>query len=93
VLPTFAVYDAVRIDAGRMALIESAWHTRLQDLFDSAPIAFRTQNGGDYPDRHVLAEDVVPGVFGLDAHIKTGAANTARVRSDIQTRAQQNVYL
>jgi NAD(P)H dehydrogenase (quinone) len=70
VLPTFAVYDAVRIDAARMDLIESAWQTRLQDLFDSAPIAFRTQNGGDYPDRHVLAEDVVPGLFGLDAHIK-----------------------
>jgi NAD(P)H dehydrogenase (quinone) len=70
VLPTFAVYDAVRIDAGRMALIESAWQTRLQDLFDSAPIAFRMQNGGDYPDRHVLAEDIVAGVFGLEAHIK-----------------------
>ena len=70
VLPTFAVYDAVRIDAGRMALIESSWQTRLQDLFDSPPIAFRTQNGGDYPDRHVLAEDVVPGVIGLEAHSK-----------------------
>lgn len=70
VLPTFAAYDAVRIDAERMALIESAWRMNLQDLFDTAPIAFRTQNGGDYPDRHVLAEDVVPGRTGLEAHIK-----------------------
>jgi NAD(P)H dehydrogenase (quinone) len=69
VLPTFAAYDAVRIDAERMALIESAWRTRLQVLFDATPIAFRTQNGGDYPDRHMLAEDIAPGVAGLEAHI------------------------
>jgi NAD(P)H dehydrogenase (quinone) len=53
-----------------MALIESTWRTHLQDLFDATPIAFRTQNSGDYPDRHVLAEYIVPGVVGLDAHIK-----------------------
>jgi NAD(P)H dehydrogenase (quinone) len=70
VLPTFAVYNAVRIDAERMALIESAWRTRLQHLFDAAPIAFRMQNGGDYPDRHVLAGDIVPGKTGVEAHIK-----------------------
>jgi len=70
VLPTFAVYNTVRIDAERMARIESAWRMRLQDLFHAAPIAFRTQNGGDYPDRHVLAGDVVPGKTGLEAHIK-----------------------
>jgi NAD(P)H dehydrogenase (quinone) len=70
VLPTFAAYDAVRIDAGRMALIESAWRTRLHALFDVAPIAFRTQNGGDYPDRHVLAGDIEPGKTGLEVHIK-----------------------
>jgi len=70
VLPTFAAYNAVRIDAERMALIESAWRARLQTLFDAAPIAFRAQNGGDYPDRHVLASDVAPGRSGLEAHIK-----------------------
>lgn len=75
VLPTFAVYDAVRIDADHMALIEAAWRTRLHNVFDAAPIAFRRQNDGDYPDRHVLAEDVVPGQTGMDAHIKVPTEN------------------
>ncbi|MFJ3317879.1 hypothetical protein ACIPLR_21185 [Herbaspirillum huttiense] len=33
------------------------------------PIAFRTQNGGDYPDSHVLAEHIAPGQSGLTAHV------------------------
>lgn len=69
VLPTFAVYDAVRIDGQRMAGIESEWRHRLAGLFEDAPIAFRAQNGGDYADRHVLAEGVAPGETGLVAHI------------------------
>jgi len=33
------------------------------------PIAFRTQNEGDYPDSHVLAEHIAPGQSGLAARV------------------------
>lgn len=69
VLPTFAVYGAAGIDAGGVAEATHAWRQRLQRLFDDAPIPFRVQNGGDYPDRHVLAEHVAPDRTGLMAHI------------------------
>ncbi len=71
VLPTFAVHGAGKIDAARMANIEAQWRGRLERLFDDAPIAFRSQNGGDYPDRHVLADHVAPGRAGILAHIET----------------------
>jgi NAD(P)H dehydrogenase (quinone) len=70
VLPTFAAYNAVRIDDASMDVIASAWRSRLHTLFDASPIAFRTQNGGDYPDGHVLADDVAPETTGLAAHIR-----------------------
>lgn len=69
VLPTFAVYDAGRVDARRMVEASAAWRQRLERLFDDPPIAFRAQNGGDYPDRHGLAEHLAPGLTGLAAHI------------------------
>ncbi|MTW11910.1 flavodoxin family protein [Pseudoduganella eburnea] len=69
VLPTFAVYGAGSIDAEGMAAAEAAWRSRVERLFDDAPLAFRPQNGGDYPDRHVLADHVAPHLSGLVAHI------------------------
>ncbi|MDO4904897.1 MAG: NAD(P)H-dependent oxidoreductase [Lautropia sp.] len=69
VLPSFAVYGAVRMDAARMADITAAWQARLSGLFNDPPIPFRPQNGGDYPDGHVLAEHVAPGRTGLTAHV------------------------
>ncbi|HBK45243.1 MAG TPA: flavodoxin family protein [Xanthomonadaceae bacterium] len=69
VLPTFAVYGTARIDARGMAEAAAAWRDRVERLFEDEPLAFRPQNGGDYPDRHVLAEHVAPGQVGLMAHI------------------------
>ena len=69
VLPTFAVYGAAAIDAQGMAEAAADWGARVARLFEDEPIAFRPQNGGDYPDRHVLAEDVAPNQTGLMAHI------------------------
>jgi NAD(P)H dehydrogenase (quinone) len=77
VLPTFAVYDTGRINAEGVAWAEDAWRARLERLFVDAPIAFRAQNGGDYPDRHVLADHVVPGRTGLLAHIADASAMAA----------------
>lgn len=72
VLPTFAVYGTGRIDGPGVARATAAWRSRLQGLFVDAPIAFRPQNGGDYPDRHVLAAHVAPGQSGLEAAIARG---------------------
>ena len=69
VLPTFAVYGSANIETDQIAETTDNWKNRLERLFDDEPIPFRPQNGGDYPDRHVLADHVAPGVTGLAAHI------------------------
>jgi NAD(P)H dehydrogenase (quinone) len=69
VLPTHAVYDTGRIDADGVAAAKTAWRARLERLFEDAPIPFRPQNGGDYPDNHTLADQVAVGRSGLTAHV------------------------
>jgi NAD(P)H dehydrogenase (quinone) len=69
VLPTFAVYGTSQLTAEGVAAAKKSWRVRLEHLFEEAPIAFRRQNGGDYPDGHVLGSDVAPGQSGLVAHI------------------------
>ena len=70
VLPTYAVYGTGHIDAGGVDAAKAGLAARMRTLFDDAPIPYRPQNGGDYPDRHVLADDVAPGVAGLRAHLR-----------------------
>jgi NAD(P)H dehydrogenase (quinone) len=72
VLPTFAVYGVGKTGTEGIAAAKSAWKSRLEHLFEEEPIPFRAQNGGDYPDGHVLAVDVAPGQSGLLAHIAEG---------------------
>ena len=81
VLPSFAVYDAARIDAHGMAEATAAWSNRVEQLFEDTPIAFRPQNGGDYPDRHVLASEIAPNRTGLTIHI-TDAEACGNVRNE-----------
>jgi NAD(P)H dehydrogenase (quinone) len=69
VLPTHAVYGTGSIDAEGVAQALAAWRLRLEGLFEDAPIPFRRQNGGDYPDGHVLASHVAVGQSGLLAHV------------------------
>lgn len=69
VLPTFAVYGTGRMAADEVAAARQAWRSRVERLFEEAPIPFRPQNGGDYPDGHVLAAHVAAGQSGLVAHI------------------------
>lgn len=69
VLPTFAVYGAARLAPADVDAADAAWRRRLAGLFEDAPIPFRMQNGGDYPDGHVLADHVAPGRTGLPAHV------------------------
>lgn len=70
VLPTYGVYGASRIDGAGVEAARAGLAARMHGLFDDAPMPFRTQNGGDYPDRHVLADDVAPGLTGLRAHLR-----------------------
>ena len=69
VLPTYAVYGTGGITAEGVAQAMAAWRLRLEALFEDAPIPFRRQNGGDYPDGHVLANHVAAGQGGLLAHV------------------------
>jgi NAD(P)H dehydrogenase (quinone) len=69
VLPTHAVYGTGGIDAKGVAQALAGWRSRLEGLFEDAPIPFRRQNGGDYPDGHVLAGHVAVGQSGLPAHV------------------------
>jgi NAD(P)H dehydrogenase (quinone) len=70
VLPTHAVYGAGHITtAAEVEAVKQAWRGRVARLFEDAPIPFRPQNGGDYPDRHTLRDDIAPIRSGLLAHI------------------------
>jgi NAD(P)H dehydrogenase (quinone) len=69
VLPTFAVYAAGKLNELAVVAARRALVDRIAGLFSDAPIAYRKQNAGDYPDRHSLAPDVAPGVIGIPAHI------------------------
>ncbi|HEY7641779.1 MAG TPA: NAD(P)H-dependent oxidoreductase [Steroidobacteraceae bacterium] len=68
VLPTFAVYGTGRITTAGVLAAKATWQRRLDGLFQDAPIPYRPQNGGDYPDGHVLAADVALAQSGLSAH-------------------------
>lgn len=74
VLPSFATYGSTRMTSQDVDAAKQAWQVRLAHLFDDAPIPFRRQNGGDYPDGHVLADHVAVGQSGLLAHIADTAS-------------------
>lgn len=69
VLPTYAVYGTGHLTAEAVEVAKEAWRLRLERLFEDEPIPFRRQNGGEYPDHHVLADHVAVGESGLTAHI------------------------
>lgn len=69
VLPTQAVYGAARLTAEGLERASARMAARMRSLFSERPIPFRPQNGGDYPDGHVLADHVAPGIAGIDAHV------------------------
>jgi NAD(P)H dehydrogenase (quinone) len=69
VLPTYAVHGTTRISAEDFEAAKATWRLRVERLFVDAPLPFRPQNGGDYPDGHVLASHVAVGQSGLPAHV------------------------
>lgn len=70
VLPIHAVFGAAHITtAAQVETVKEAWRGRVERLFEDTPIPFRSQNGGDYPDRHTLRDGVAPDKTGLSAHV------------------------
>lgn len=69
VLPLHAIYGTSHTTPEKLEAAKAAWRERVGHLFDEKPIAFRTQNGGDYPDHHVLADHISPDATGLTAHV------------------------
>jgi NAD(P)H dehydrogenase (quinone) len=70
VLPTHVVYGAAHINtAAQVETAKQAWRDRVERLFADAPVPFRSQNGGDYPDRHTLGDGVAPNQTGLSVHV------------------------
>lgn len=70
VLPAHPVFGAGRVTTqAQVDDIKALWRARVERLFVDEPIKFRTQNGGDFPDRHTLAEDVATGKTGFAALI------------------------
>lgn len=69
VLPPVLIPGADRFtpEAGEAAARELC--ERLLTIPATEPIAYRTQDGGDYDERLVLRPDVAPGVTGLGAHV------------------------
>jgi NAD(P)H dehydrogenase (quinone) len=70
VLPPFPIYRTSRMDEARFAATCDALGRRLDDLWTTAPIAYRAQNAGAYEiPALILREDVAPGEQGFGAHI------------------------
>ncbi|KAA0696339.1 flavodoxin family protein [Halopseudomonas laoshanensis] len=69
VLPTFAVYGTGHLTAAGADAAKEVWRSRLEGLFEDAPIPFRPQNGGDYTRTNELKPHVATGQTGIMAHI------------------------
>lgn len=68
VLPLFAVHGANRLPDEQFEAARQAMKIRLEALFDTTPIAFRAQNGGDYGDDLQLLPGVADEPSGLARH-------------------------
>jgi len=71
VLPPMVIYRAGRINEESFANHADALAQRLDSLWDSAPIAFRQQNAGEYTiPALTLRDDILPGETGFGIHTR-----------------------
>ncbi|MFM0704830.1 NAD(P)H-dependent oxidoreductase [Paraburkholderia sediminicola] len=71
VLPPFVIHRTSRMDAARFSEVGEALGQRLDDLWKTAPIPFRSQNAGAYDiPALTLRPDVAPDQVGFSAHIE-----------------------
>ena len=72
VLPPYLIYQTGKMDAARYGRTREELGARLDNIAETAPIPYRTQNGGDYEiPACVLKEGLSAGRAGLDVHLKT----------------------
>jgi NAD(P)H dehydrogenase (quinone) len=70
VLPPFVIYRTSRLDESRYQASLNALGERLDTLFETAPIPYRMQNGGDYEIPSMLLKpNLSAGREGLDIHL------------------------
>ncbi|CAI8928368.1 NAD(P)H dehydrogenase (quinone) [Pseudomonas sp. IT-194MI4] len=71
VLPPFVIYRTSRMDEARFSATCEALGQRLDDLWETAPIAFRPQNSGAYDiPQLTLRDEIAADQSGFTAHIK-----------------------
>lgn len=71
-LPPYLIYQTGKMDAARYRRTQEELGARLDNIAETAPIPYRTQNGGDYEiPSCVLKEGLSAGRTGLDVHLKT----------------------
>lgn len=68
VLEPFAVHGANRVSDQQFELLADAYRARLAGLFDESPIAYRSQNGGDYDNDLCLKPGLEGALTGLAIH-------------------------
>jgi NAD(P)H dehydrogenase (quinone) len=91
VLPPYVVYQTSRMDDARVQSIRASLGERLDRLWDDAPIAWRSQNGGDYDiPQLTLRADLAAGQSGYAAHLDpasmrltTSASGTVKQKCDM----------
>jgi NAD(P)H dehydrogenase (quinone) len=68
VVPSFIGYQTVRIGEAEYAKLAAAYVERLITIASTAPIPFRTENGGDFGEDSMLKPGVVTGQTGFDVY-------------------------
>lgn len=68
VLPPVAVFGADRVTPEEYEVAVARLRKRVISIDDTAPLAFRYQNGGDYDDDLVLRPELIPGSAGVGVH-------------------------
>jgi NAD(P)H dehydrogenase (quinone) len=69
VLPAFSVYQSDRMDEAGWQQVSKDFCDRLKNLFTTAPIPFRTQNGGHYDASQRLKPGLGTGEGGTRIHL------------------------
>jgi len=79
VLPPFVAYHTNRLDAAGFEALAEQLRERMRTLGTTAPLPFRTQNGGDYliPSMTLRPELGAPGATGFALHLEDGGQTAA----------------
>lgn len=76
VVPPLVINGVVGMSDETYPEIRARLHESLQTLPTAEPIAYRSQNGGDYDEHLVLREDCAPGEVGIHVHYRRSGVDT-----------------